>query len=136
MCVLASKISENPEPDLDSQTLTLIGQYDLWVRRGAIKILGAVIYRGFQAFRVYAPSTHSLPTITASQDPFGQVHEFVEIVIVSSSSRIRMLRLASPKFGRIWNHQQVWKKETKSFLDLSRRSFTFVSMKRHQTSPK
>lgn len=136
MCVLASKTSKNHKPDLDSQTLTLVGQYDLWVRRGAIKILGAVIYRGCQAYRVYAPSTHSLPTITASQDPFGKIHKFVEIVIASSSSRIRMLRLASPKFGRIWNHQQVWKKESKPLLDLSQRSFTFVSMKRHQTSPK
>ncbi|KAL8846046.1 MAG: hypothetical protein Q9221_008842 [Calogaya cf. arnoldii] len=88
---------------LDDSTLTIIGQYEIWVRKGAISILGAVLYPSYAAFRVFAPSTHSLPVIRPIRNPFGPAGQPVEIIITSFRSGIRLLRQVSPKFGRIWN---------------------------------
>ncbi|MCJ1385179.1 Polynucleotide 5'-hydroxyl-kinase grc3 [Xylographa soralifera] len=88
----------------DGDTLTPVGQYDLWVRKGTVSVLGAVLHASSKLHRVYAPSSHSLPSIRHLRNPFGPAQQPAEITIYSCSSRIRLLRRVSRKFRRIWNH--------------------------------
>lgn len=110
------------------QTLTLLGQYDIWVRKGAIVISGATLHASSKIYRVYAPSTHSLPVIRSCRDPFGPEYQPVEITILTCCSRIRLLRNLSPKFGRIWNHIPSASIMAESNLDFLEKSYTFVSV--------
>ena len=107
-----------------TQNLAILGQYDIWVRSGAISILGAAIHASSQLHRVYAPSTHSIPPIRSVPNPFGTGNAPVELTIISCRSRMRMLRQIAPKFGRIWNGRQ----HSKSSSDFSKRSFMNVSI--------
>ncbi|MCJ1432518.1 Polynucleotide 5'-hydroxyl-kinase grc3 [Xylographa pallens] len=102
----------------DGDTLTPIGQYDLWVRKGTVSILGAVLHASPKLHRVYAPSSHSLPSIRHLRNPFGPAHQPAEITIYSCNSRIRLLRRVSRKFRRIWNH-------TKSTNDIAASAESF-----------
>ncbi|KAL8676042.1 MAG: hypothetical protein Q9186_007397 [Xanthomendoza sp. 1 TL-2023] len=88
---------------LDDDTLTLIGQYEIWVRKGAISILGAVLYPSSAVHRVFAPSTHSLPVIRPVRNPFGPPEQPIEITILSFQCGIRLLKHVSPMFGLVWN---------------------------------
>ncbi|MCJ1286197.1 Polynucleotide 5'-hydroxyl-kinase grc3 [Xylographa opegraphella] len=88
----------------DGDILTPVGQYDLWVRKGTVSILGAVLHPSPKLHRVYAPSSHSLPSIRHLRNPFGPAQQPAEISIYSCTSRIRLLRRVSRKFRRIWNH--------------------------------
>ncbi|KAL8806247.1 MAG: hypothetical protein Q9200_005108 [Gallowayella weberi] len=88
---------------LEDDILTLIGQYEIWVRKGAISILGAVLYPSSTVHRVFAPSTHSLPVIRPVRNPFGPPEQPVEITISSFQCGIRLLKQISPMFGLIWN---------------------------------
>lgn len=85
------------------QSLALIGQYDLWVRNGAISIHGAILHAGSAKHRVYAPSTHSLPIIKPAINPYGAYGQSAEVKVVSCRSRIRLLQEISSEFGKIWN---------------------------------
>ena len=107
--------------------MTLIGQYDIWVRTGAVSILGAILHADSRIHRVYAPSTHSLPSIRPLWNPYGSEHQVVDITISTCNTRIRMLRELSPKFSRIWDKKQRPKKDSMNGVDLSQRSFLFVS---------
>ena len=107
--------------------MTLLGQYDVWVRKGAISIAGAVLHASSRLHRVYAPSTHSLPSIHPISNPYGPQNTQAEITINSCTSRIRLLRHLSPKFGRIWNHKHPSTRPDPPKLDLSQRSFVLVS---------
>ncbi|KAL8760301.1 MAG: hypothetical protein Q9199_000083 [Rusavskia elegans] len=89
---------------LDDGMLTLIGQYEIWVRKGAVSLLGAVLHPSSAIFRVFAPSTHSLPVIRPIRNPFGTAEQPVEITITSFRSGIRLLKHVSPRFDRIWNN--------------------------------
>ena len=106
-----------------TQSLAILGQYDIWVRSGAISILGAVIHASSRIHRVYAPSTHSIPPIRPLPNPFGTGNAPVELTIISCRSRMRMLRQIAPKFGRIWNGRQ----QPQPPFDFAKRSFMNVS---------
>lgn len=106
----------------------MLGQYDIWVRKGAITVLGAVLHPGSRLHRVYAPSSHSLPSIRPVPDPYGPPTQSTELTILSCSSRIRVLRHLSPKFRRIWNKKPAPDASVASPIDLTRRSFTTVSL--------
>ncbi|KAL9624186.1 MAG: hypothetical protein Q9204_007893 [Flavoplaca sp. TL-2023a] len=88
---------------LDDTPMTIIGQYQIWVRKGAVSVLGATLHPSSAAYRVFAPSTHSLPVIRPIWNPFGPAEQPVEITIVSFRSGIRLLKQVSPHFGRIWS---------------------------------
>lgn len=75
----------------------------MWVRRGAVTIMGAMLHASPKLHRVYAPSTHSLPIMQYARDPYGPVHQPVEITILSCRSQLRLLRRLSWRFARIWN---------------------------------
>ena len=106
--------------------MTLIGQYDLWVRRGLVSVLGAELHPSSSIHRIYAPSTHSLPCIQPILDKSASKHEPAEITVLPCCTRLRMLRQLSPKFGKIWNRKPVVAEEA-SNVDRSQRSFVFVS---------
>ncbi|MCJ1465202.1 Polynucleotide 5'-hydroxyl-kinase grc3 [Pseudocyphellaria aurata] len=106
--------------------VTLIGHYDIWVRTGAVSILGAILHASARIYRVYAPSTHSLPSIRPLWNPFGSENQDIVLTILNCSSRIRMLRELSPKFRRIWNKKHKSKKDRENGVGMSRRSFLFV----------
>ena len=108
--------------------MTLVGQYDVWVRKGAINVAGAVLHASSRLHRVYAPSTHSLPSICPIPNPYGPQNLPTEITIISCTSRIRLLKHLSPKFGRIWNHKHALSGADTPKIDLSQRSFVFVSL--------
>ncbi|KAL2039430.1 hypothetical protein N7G274_007702 [Stereocaulon virgatum] len=101
-----------------NDTLAIIGQYDLWVRSGAINVHGAVIHASSKLHRVYAPSTHAIPSIRPILNPYGTGNPPVELTIISCGSRIRMLKQIAPKFGRIWNGRELRDGLKRSFINV------------------
>ncbi|KAJ5748867.1 uncharacterized protein N7511_010563 [Penicillium nucicola] len=83
--------------------LALIGQYDLWVKRGVVSLMGAKLHPSAEVHRVYAPSTHSLPVIKCVSGPDGEA----EVEIKSCSSGIARLRDLSPLYQKIWAGQST-----------------------------
>lgn len=106
--------------DLQDKSLTVVGHYDLWVRKGAVGILGAVLYPSSFVYRVYAPSSHALPIIRPILDPFGPSDQRVEVTISNVSSGIRLLKEVSPRFARLWNRG---KEKSNNKLDHPGRTF-------------
>lgn len=111
----------------ENDTITLIGQYDLWVRKGAVSLYRAVLHSSSQLHRVYAPSTHPLPPLRLARNPYGSAKQSAEITLFSCRSRIRMLNQLSPKFGRIWNPKDTSIDERMPQKDLARRTFTYLA---------
>ncbi|GFF49492.1 polynucleotide 5'-hydroxyl-kinase grc3 [Aspergillus udagawae] len=83
----------------EKMTLVLLGHYDLWVKRGVISLMGAKLHPSPRLYRVYAPSTHSLPVIKCVAGVDGEA----EIEVKSCNSGIYRLRHLSPLYQRIWN---------------------------------
>ncbi|KAL8725351.1 MAG: hypothetical protein Q9166_007411 [cf. Caloplaca sp. 2 TL-2023] len=107
-------------------TVTLIGQYEIWVHSGAISVMGAVLYPSSAAYRVFAPSTHSLPVIKPVRNPFGPPEQQAEITISSCQSGMRLLKQVSPMFNRLWNKAIVVSDVMSPALDCYKRSFSFL----------
>ncbi|KAL8758531.1 MAG: hypothetical protein Q9184_003898 [Pyrenodesmia sp. 2 TL-2023] len=107
-------------------TIVLVGQYDLWVRRGAVSVLGAVLYANPKTQRIFAPSTHSLPVIKPIRNPYGSGHQQTIITVSNCSSGLRMLRQVSPKFCRLWNMRSLASAGVIPPLDLSQRTFQYL----------
>ncbi|KAH8692994.1 putative RNA processing protein Grc3 [Talaromyces proteolyticus] len=87
----------------EKTTLVLIGIYDIWVKRGVISIMGAKLHPSPNTYRVYAPSTHSLPVIKCVSGVEGSA----EIEIQSCSRSIFRLKELSPLYHRIWNSSET-----------------------------
>ncbi|KAL8771680.1 MAG: hypothetical protein Q9209_002871 [Squamulea sp. 1 TL-2023] len=118
---------------LDDSTLTLIGQYELWVRQGAVSLLGAVLRPSSAVYRVFAPSTHSLPVIRSIRNPYGPADQPIEVTITSLRSGTRSLKQVSPMFDRIWNKaievsdMNVYESgDMKPSLDLVKRTYSIL----------
>ena len=107
-----------------NQSLALIGQYDLWVRKGVVSLCGAVLSASSKLHRVYAPATYALPIITPVANPYGCGGERAEIRIISCNSRVRILKDLSPEYGRLWNKTV---NESTSKFATQRRSYALVS---------
>ncbi|KAL8936326.1 MAG: hypothetical protein Q9216_004989 [Gyalolechia sp. 2 TL-2023] len=108
----------------EGDTVTLVGAYDIWVQKGAISILGAILHQSSITHRVYAPSIHSLPSMKSIRNPFGPAKQRAVVTVSSCNSGIRSLRQVSSKFGRIWNYNtQVPDRQTLFLGDMRRRTF-------------
>ncbi|RHZ68303.1 putative RNA processing protein Grc3 [Aspergillus thermomutatus] len=83
----------------EKMNLVLLGHYDLWVKRGVISLMGAKLHPSTRLYRVYAPSTHSLPVIKCVAGVDGEA----EIEVKSCNSGIYRLRHLSTLYQRIWN---------------------------------
>ncbi|KKZ59846.1 hypothetical protein EMCG_05375 [[Emmonsia] crescens] len=82
--------------------LALIGQYDLWVKRGVVSIMGAKLHPSPRLYRVYAPSTHSLPVIKC----VSGIEDYAEVEIRSCNSGLCRLKNLSSLYHRIWNSKE------------------------------
>ncbi|KAL4872366.1 hypothetical protein BDV12DRAFT_162080 [Aspergillus spectabilis] len=80
-------------------SIVLIGHYDLWVKRGVVSLMGAKLHPSPRVYRVYAPSTHSLPVIKCVTGVDGAA----EVEFKSCHSGISRLRDLSPLSQRVWN---------------------------------
>ncbi|KAL4906681.1 polynucleotide 5'-hydroxyl-kinase grc3 [Aspergillus multicolor] len=80
-------------------SIVLIGHYDLWVKRGVVSLMGAKLHPSPRVYRVYAPSTHSLPVIKCVTGVDGAA----EVEFKSCHSGITRLRDLSPLYQRVWN---------------------------------
>jgi len=107
------------------QNMVLLGQYDLWVKRGVVSVMGAKLHPSSRVYRVYAPSTHSLPVIKCVAGVDGEA----EVEIKSCNSGLSHLRDVSPLYQRIWNGDNTAadKVTLKGISKNSRRTFSVVS---------
>ena len=78
-----------------NDTATLIGEYDVQVLNGVATVYGMVLRPRAPICRVYAPSTHPLPSIQSRQD--GTV-----VRISGERSTVRKLDALSPLFRNVW----------------------------------
>jgi polynucleotide 5'-hydroxyl-kinase GRC3/NOL9 len=81
----------------------LIGQYDLWVKRGVVSIMGAKLHASPASYRVYAPSTHSLPVIKS----VAGIDDYAELELRSCSNDLYRLKNLSSLYHRIWNSKHT-----------------------------
>ncbi|KAI5288416.1 Polynucleotide 5'-hydroxyl-kinase grc3, partial [Ascosphaera aggregata] len=86
-------------------TLAVIGQYDLWVKRGVMSISGAKLHPSPRLYRVYAPSSRSLPIIK-SVSTSGDYAEIELRSIVNTNGPYGLNKL-SPLYDRIDNSHEV-----------------------------
>ncbi|KAL2868610.1 putative RNA processing protein Grc3 [Aspergillus lucknowensis] len=83
----------------EKMSIVLIGRYDLWVKRGVVSVMGAKLHPSPRVYRVYAPSTHSLPVIKCVSGVDGAA----EVEFRSCHSGIYRLRDLSPLYQRVWS---------------------------------
>ncbi|OQN98812.1 hypothetical protein B0A48_15158 [Cryoendolithus antarcticus] len=91
--------------DDDAESMTLLlgineiaciaGEYDVTILDGAATIYGFLLRPESGVQRVYAPSTHALPVITARRGP-------TKVCLRSVKSSLRTLERLSPVFRNIW----------------------------------
>jgi polynucleotide 5'-hydroxyl-kinase GRC3/NOL9 len=108
------------------QSIVLIGHYDLWVKRGVVSLMGAKLHPSSRVYRVYAPSTHSLPVIKCVTGVDGAA----EVEFKSCHSGISRLRDLSPLYQRVWNSGNTLadRLSLKTLGQDTRRSFSVVSL--------
>lgn len=87
---------------LPTESLLILGQYDLWVKRGVVSLLGASLTAGPTLHRVFAPMTHSLPPIKCISGEYF-VSEYAELEIRSCTSGLERLKNVSPLYDAMWN---------------------------------
>lgn len=73
----------------------MVGLYSLWVKGGAVSLLGASIPASGTLHYVFAPITHAIPFITAIEDQ-------TELEISTNDSGIRYMGDVSRHFAGIW----------------------------------
>ena len=88
------------------QSLAVVGEYDLWLRKGSISVLGATIHSSSILYRIYAPQTHAIPLIKALTNPFGTSLQIADFRLCSADSGIHQLRNCNSRFSRIWSREQ------------------------------
>lgn len=86
--------------------------------------MGAKLYPSSRAYRVYAPSTHSLPVIKCVSGVSGEA----EVELKSCHNGLARLRDISPLYQKIWNGQNsvADKLTLEGAATHSRRSFSVV----------
>ncbi|KAL8946743.1 MAG: hypothetical protein Q9222_006901 [Ikaeria aurantiellina] len=120
--------------NLGGNTLTLIGQYEIWIQKGAVSLMGAVLYPSSTAYAVHAPSVHSLPPIKPIKNPFASSSQEVIVTISNFNNGIRALKHVSPNFGRIWNKADEHPGEQlRAFGESTQRTFTFLGLSSDDT---
>ncbi|KAL9003112.1 MAG: hypothetical protein Q9188_003994 [Gyalolechia gomerana] len=112
----------------EGDTVTLLGTYDIWIRKGAISILGAILHQSSVTQRIYAPSIHSLPSMKSIWDPFGPARQQTVVTVSSCKSGIRSLRQVSSEFGRIWNYNTLEPEKQTLSVGPMRRTFQLLNV--------
>ncbi|KAL8828438.1 MAG: hypothetical protein Q9170_006603 [Blastenia crenularia] len=111
----------------EGESVTLVGQYGLWIRRGAVSLAGAVLHQSSTVYNVYAPSTQSLPSICPIRNPFGPSEQQTIVTVLQYNSGLRLLRHVSPRFGHIWNQNTAYTDYATTSVSPLRRTFQFLA---------
>ena len=110
---------------LPGETLIAIGEYDIWVKSGLFEIMGAKLSPSVSLRRVYAPASHSLPSISCIASP-GSSIPYAELELISCTSGLRLLKRSSPNFTRLWNNMHTRTETASKKLQFSKRSFSIL----------
>jgi polynucleotide 5'-hydroxyl-kinase GRC3/NOL9 len=84
---------------LMEQRLVIIGQLEISVQKGHLSIMGSILRPSKRFYRVFAPSSHSLPVIRC----LATDTESAELRLHPFEAGLRSLELLSPLFGKLWN---------------------------------
>ncbi|KAG0131576.1 hypothetical protein HOY82DRAFT_333133 [Tuber indicum] len=84
------------------ETLVILGEYELRVRKGAITISGAKLTRQSGCCQVFAPSTHALPEIACVKVKRKGEDSDAEVLVTQTESGIRNLGRTCPVANGIW----------------------------------
>jgi len=104
------------------KSITLIGQYDLWVKTGVVRVYGATLIGGPRSLhRIFAPATHALPQIVGLAPKS-------EIEIMQGDRTISSLGRISPLYRRLWDHGKKPAAGIELELPLSFPGVAFVSV--------
>ncbi|KAI9707278.1 MAG: Polynucleotide 5'-hydroxyl-kinase grc3 [Candelina mexicana] len=107
------------------ETLASLGQYDFRVRKGVVTLMGATLRKSPTLYRVYAPSTHSIPVVRCVGTSQIVSHE-AEIEFGHCDTGLHSLGKLSPLFGRIWS-EGYWEPHRVSLLTgVEKRSFMLM----------
>lgn len=79
--------------------LVILGEYEITVRKGQVTLLGATLGPSESSYRVFAPSTHSLPVLRCLATDINDA----EIELRQCDSGINLLKSLSSLFGKLWN---------------------------------
>lgn len=99
-----------------------MGQYDIWVKRGVVSLMGAKLHPSPNVYRVYAPATHSLPVIKCVSGVDG----YAEVELTSCRNGIYRLKDLSPLYQRVWNSKTETAADKVTLKGSSRRTFSVV----------
>ncbi|CUS12268.1 unnamed protein product, partial [Tuber aestivum] len=84
------------------ETLVILGEYELHVRKGAITISGARLTSESGHCQVFAPSTHALPEIACVKAKEKGEGSGAEILLTQTDSGVRDLGRTCPVANGIW----------------------------------
>ncbi|KAG0633026.1 hypothetical protein HOY80DRAFT_1108276 [Tuber brumale] len=84
------------------ETLVILGEYELRVRKGVVTISGATLTRHSGCCQVFAPSTHALPEIACVKVKKKGEGSDAEILVTQTESGIRNLGRTCPVANGIW----------------------------------
>ena len=87
-------------------SVSVVGEYDLWVKKGSIRLLGATIHASSKTFRIHSFTAHAVPSIEALSNPFGPASQDIDICLSSCSSGLRRLRQCDTRFSGIWQRHE------------------------------
>ena len=93
--------------------------------------MGAILYAGSTAHRVYAPLTHALPVIRCVPDPFSSTNRQTEIELITYKNGLHLLKQVSTRFGGIWNDNHLRIDGPTPAARAGARSFALVSSIRY-----
>lgn len=79
--------------------LVILGVYDISIRKGRATLLGATLEPSNSFYRVFAPSTHSLPVLRCLETDINDA----EIILRQCESGLDLLKPLSSLYGRLWN---------------------------------
>lgn len=109
------------------ETATFIGQYDVEVKEGTVTVCEAILSADGTSHHVFAPTTHSLPSIKC----------LTKVAIIEfrpSEHMMQSLSKLTPLYRRIWNETRIGANPSPSQGALNRGSFSFV--RRHSLESK
>ncbi|KAI9804123.1 MAG: hypothetical protein M1825_001525 [Sarcosagium campestre] len=102
------------------ETLCVLGQFDLRVKEGVIRLVGATLPQG-SIHRVYSSVVHSIPLIQCVPSENPEREAVLELHACKSG--LRLLKRISPMFDRIWNEKPSEESNATGLATKIQRSF-------------
>lgn len=80
--------------------MIVLGEYEVSVQKGKVAILHMTLPVSDKRYRIFAPSSHSLPVIRCMATDASDA----EISLHQCDSGLKALELLSPLYARMWNN--------------------------------